>query len=131
MDISEVKSILERRLTSALEDFECNGDDSRYSYFEGVIDELKSLYNELFDESKPHFGTKVFFKVFKDDYGNDRSSVEKLNKFILDDPNLKIINCQMVQCTESRYGSTVLNRWEPKNTYLSYQILVQFERVEY
>lgn len=130
MDISEVKSILERRLTSALEDFECDGDDSRYSYFEGVIDELKSLYTELFGESESHFGTKVFFKVFKDDYGNDRSCVEKLNKFILDNPNLKIVSCQMVQYTESRYGSTVLNRWEPKNTYLSYQILVQFERVE-
>lgn len=131
MDISDVKSILERRLTSALEDFECDGDDSRYSYFEGVIDELKSLYTELFGESESHFGTKVFFKIFTDNYGNDRSCVEKLNKFILDNPNLKIVSYQMTQYTESRYGSTWSNRWAPENTYLSYQILVQFESVEY
>lgn len=131
MDISKIKSIIESRIDSAIEDYDYDcSDDSRRSYFAGVIDELKSLYSELFDESKPHLGPKVFFKIFKDDYGNDRSCVEKLNKFILDNPNLKIVSCQMVQYTESRYGSAVLNRWEPQNTYLSYQILVQFERVE-
>lgn len=135
MDISKIKSIIERRMASvksALGDPE-KYDDSGYFYYRGIMEELKSLYTELFgeDEFKPkNSGPKVFFKIFKDDYGNDRSCVEKLNKFILDNPNLKIVSCQMTQYTESRYGSAVLNRWEPKNTYLSYQILVQFERVE-
>lgn len=138
MDISKIKTIIERRIDSvisALEDPE-KCDDSGYLYYRGIIEELKSLYTELFGEDEfklmnhKNFGPKVFFKIFKDDYGNDRSCVEKLNKFILDNPNLKIVSCQMVQYTESRYGSAVLNRWEPKNTYLSYQILVQFERVE-
>lgn len=133
MDISEVKAVLERRMasvTSALEDSD-NSDESRH-YYRGMKMGLESVYYDLFnkDEFKPkNFGPKVFFKVFKDDRTEGKSCVDKLNKYLQDNPNLKIINSQMCQYTESKYGSAVLNRWDPKNTFLAEQILVQFERI--
>lgn len=95
---------------------------------------LESVYYELFNKDGTeqhvrHSAPKVFFKVFKDDRIEGKSCVDKLNKYLQDNPNLKIINSQMCQYTESKYGSAVLNRWDPKNTFLAEQILVQFERI--
>lgn len=71
----------------------------------------------------------IFFKEFKDDYGNDGSCIKNLNEYLSFHPNLKIVSSQYVQYTESKYGSGsgVLNRWAPEHTYLSYKIIVQFE----
>ncbi len=69
----------------------------------------------------------IFFKLFEDDYGRDDSCVDVLNEFLSENPNLKIVNSQMTQFTKSKYGSNVLNRWDPENTRLASRILVQFE----
>lgn len=135
MNISEVKAVLERRMasvTSALEDSD-NSDEIRH-YYRGMKMGLESVYYELFNKDGTeqhvrHSAPKVFFKVFKDDRTEGKSCVDKLNKYLQDNPNLKIINSQMCQYTESKYGSAVLNRWDPKNTFLAEQILVQFERI--
>ena len=66
-----------------------------------------------------------FFKLFKDDY--DSNCVDILNQYLERNPNLKVISSQMMQYTESNYGSNVLNRWNPENTRLANRILVQFE----
>lgn len=143
MDISEVKEILKRRMKSAESELENpeNGDDSRYYYFRGAIKELESIYYELLDKggtlnepktnpkNPKNHGPKVFFKVFKDNRVEGKSCVDKLNEYIQNKPNLKIVNTQMAQYTESRYGEAVLNRWDPQNTFLAEQILVQFERI--
>lgn len=67
----------------------------------------------------------IFFKLFKDDY--DSNCVDILNQYLERNPNLKVISSQMMQYTESNYGSNVLNRWNPENTRLANRILVQFE----
>lgn len=50
----EVKDILERRITSIKKEIEFYDrhkcDDSRYFYYRGIIEELKSIYIELFGE---------------------------------------------------------------------------------
>ena len=69
----------------------------------------------------------IFFKEFKDNYGNDGSCLKNLNEYLLHHPNLKVVSSQYVQYTESKYGSGVLNRWDPEHTYLSYKVIVQFE----
>lgn len=69
----------------------------------------------------------IFFKLFEDDYNRDNSCVNNLNKYLEANPNLKVVSAQLMQYTESRYGNTVLNRWDPENTLLASRIFVQFE----
>lgn len=70
----------------------------------------------------------VFFKLFEDKYGSDDSCVDILNEFLEKNPDLKVVSSQMMQYTKSKYGSSVLNRWDPENTRLASRILVQFEK---
>lgn len=50
----------------------------------------------------------IFFKLFKDEFHNDDSCVDALNKFLLEHPDLKVVSTQMMQYTQSKYGQILV-----------------------
>lgn len=70
----------------------------------------------------------IFFKIFEDKWGNRNSCIEKLNDYLLEHPEYKVISYQLIEShnlihsnLEARY------LYKSDNLYPCTKILVQFE----